>query len=320
MSCLPVKISVIVPVYNVEQYLSTCLNSCIHQTLYDIEIICVNDGSTDNSLAILQEFAKKDSRVVIVDKANGGLSSARNAGVRKACGKKIMFLDSDDYLEPNACERVWLETLEGDADVVVFGTNIFPLDPEPNQWLYDTLNIYTHRYWGFTPEVLFDEPGAKPFVWRQAYDRKFFTKFGLSFDENVKFGEDMVFQMEAFPHGWSFAFISDKLYNYRWYRQGSLMNSVSTDMNDKLTKHMYFVEVISDYWKRHGWIERYGSDYTRWLLEFLMPDIDTLKRDDANKQITVLKQLIQKYGLAIYLDEMPEDLRGYANTLKRQTV
>lgn len=320
MSSLPVKISIIVPVYNVEQYLSTCLNSCIHQTLYDIEIICVNDGSTDNSLAIVQEFAKRDSRIVVVDKANGGLSSARNAGVRKACGKKIMFLDSDDYLEPNACERVWLETLEGDADVVIFGTNIFPLDPEPNQWLYDTLKIWTHRYWGFTPEVLFEEAGAKPFVWRQAYDRKFFTQFGLTFDENVKFGEDMVFQMEAFPHGWSFAFISDKLYNYRWYRPGSLMNSVSTDMNDKLTKHMYFVEVISDYWKKHGWIERYGMDYTKWLLEFLMPDIDTLKRDDANKQMVVLKQLMLRYELMSYLDDMPEDLRGYANAVKRQTV
>ena len=320
MSSLPVKISVIVPVYNVEQCLSTCLSSCIHQTLYDIEIICVNDGSTDNSLAILQEFARRDSRIVIVDKPNGGLSSARNAGIRKATGKKLMFLDSDDYLEPNACERVWLETLEGDADVVIFGTNIFPLEPAPNQWLYDTLNIWTHRYWGFSAEVLFDEPGAKPFVWRQAYDRKFFTKFGLSFDETVKFGEDMVFQMEAFPHGWSFAFISDKLYNYRWYREGSLMNSVSGDLNDKVSKHLYFIDIICQYWKKQNWFSKYGYEYTRWALEFLMPDFDALKIEDANKHRKTLKEMLVKYDLVSCLDSMPDELRGYAESLKRQAV
>ena len=320
MSSLPVKISVIVPVYNVEQYLSTCLNSCIHQTLYDIEIICVNDGSTDNSLAILQEFARRDSRIVIVDKPNGGLSSARNAGIRKACGQKLMFLDSDDYLEPNACERVWQETLEGDADVVVFGTNIFPEDPAPNQWLYDTLNIWTHRYWGFTADVLFNEPGAKPFVWRQAYDRKFFKKFGLTFDETVKFGEDMVFQMEAFPHGWSFAFISDKLYNYRWYRKGSLMNSVSDDLNDKVAKHIYFMNIISEYWKKQNWFTKYGYEYTQWMLEFLMPDFDALKIEDANKHRKTLKEMLIKYELTSYLDGMPDHLWGYAESLKRQAV
>jgi hypothetical protein len=98
------------------------------------------------------------------------------------------------------------------------------------------------------------------------------------------------------------------------------MNSVSTDMNDKMTKHMYFLEVISDYWKRHDWFNRYGCEYTQWVLEFMMPDMDALKRNDAVKQLTALKQLLQKYELMSYLDEMPEDMRGYVNTLKRQAV
>ena len=80
------KVSVIVPVYNVEKYLSQCLDALIHQTLRDIEIICVNDGSTDNSRKILEEYKNKDSRIVIVDKENGGLSSARNAGLKVATG------------------------------------------------------------------------------------------------------------------------------------------------------------------------------------------------------------------------------------------
>ena len=83
----PVKVSIIVPVYNVSKFLSTCLCSCINQTLYEIEIVCVNDGSTDDSLKILEAFAAKDHRVKIIDKPNGGLASARNAGVKNVYSK-----------------------------------------------------------------------------------------------------------------------------------------------------------------------------------------------------------------------------------------
>ena len=89
-------ISVIVPVYNVEKYLYTCLDSILNQTYSNIEIICVNDGSTDKSRKILEEYRKKDSRIRIVDKENGGLSSARNAGMRVAKGEFYSFIDSDD--------------------------------------------------------------------------------------------------------------------------------------------------------------------------------------------------------------------------------
>ena len=102
----PVKVSVIIPVYNVEEYLPFALESCVNQTLYDVEFICVNDGSTDGSLAILNDYAKKDQRIIVVDKPNGGVSSARNKGLELACGRWIMFLDPDDYLAKNACEPV----------------------------------------------------------------------------------------------------------------------------------------------------------------------------------------------------------------------
>ena len=93
------KISVIVPIYNVEKYLAKCLDTILAQTFSDIEIICVNDGSTDNSRKILSEYAKKDSRIKIVDKKNGGLSSARNAGMKVAQGEFISFIDSDDWID-----------------------------------------------------------------------------------------------------------------------------------------------------------------------------------------------------------------------------
>lgn len=317
MNGLPVKVSVIVPVYNVERYLSACLNSCINQTLHDIEIICVNDGSTDNSLSILEKFAERDYRIKIVNKPNGGLSSARNAGIRAACGETVMFLDSDDYLAPNACERVWQETLEAPTDIVIFGTGIFPEEPHASNWHYSVLNIRSHRRWGFTPSVLFREPGAKPFVWRQAFKRKFFDEHGLEFDERVKYGEDMVFQMEAFPHGQNFSFISDKLYFYRWYREGSLMNSFRTDMDGKIAQHLGFIEYIAEYWQKQEWLKLYGKEFTQWLLEFLVPDIRGKEVQRAPEHLKQVNALLEKYDLAQYLGMVDADARTLVQTLKR---
>ena len=100
-------VSIIVPVYNVEKYLRECLESIINQTFQDIEIICVNDGSTDNSRKILTEYAQTDSRIKITDKENGGLSSARNAGLKIAQGEFISFIDSDDWVDKTMIEKLY---------------------------------------------------------------------------------------------------------------------------------------------------------------------------------------------------------------------
>lgn len=314
----PVKVSVIVPVYNVEKYLSTCLTSCINQTLYDIEIICVNDGSTDNSLNILKEFAEADNRIIIVDKENGGLSSARNAGIKAACGNIIMFLDSDDYLSLNACERVWVETLQAPTDIIVFGTNIFPLTPEPSNWHRQVLTVTTRRYSQFTPDVLFCETAAKPFVWRQAFAKKLFDEHGLFFNEDVKYGEDMVFQLEMFPHAENFAFISDCLYNYRWYREGSLMSSLRDDIDQRITEHMSFVEIITEYWKNQGWLELYGTDYVEWILSFLVVDIKNKEVQKENEHFERLNEILTKYGLKKHLRKVTPYFRTFVKMLPKK--
>ena len=120
------KISVIIPVYNVEKFLRECLDSVVNQTMRDIEIICVNDGSTDGSLDILKEYAKKDDRIIVINQTNGFVESARNNGLKIAKGEYIQFVDSDDYLELNACETAYNYALQYKADVVVFGYKNFP--------------------------------------------------------------------------------------------------------------------------------------------------------------------------------------------------
>lgn len=115
------KVSIIVPVYNVEKYLSHCLDSLINQTLKDIEIIVVNDGATDNSPKIIEKYAQKDSRIRVVNQKNQGLSGARNSGVKIANGDYISFVDSDDWLDVNFIEKLYSSAIKNNADIAVGG-------------------------------------------------------------------------------------------------------------------------------------------------------------------------------------------------------
>lgn len=115
------KISIIVPVYNMERYLEECLESIKAQTFTDWECLVVNDGSADRSLEIMQKIAEEDSRFRVIDKSNGGLSSARNAGLREIKGKYVGFVDSDDWIEPKMFETLYLQITKNDADIAQVG-------------------------------------------------------------------------------------------------------------------------------------------------------------------------------------------------------
>ena len=118
------KVSIIIPIYNVEQYLPKCLDSVINQTYKNLEIICVNDCSLDDSLEICQQYATKDSRIKIIDrKQNGGLSATRNSGLEVASGEYVYFIDSDDYIDLDYIEKMVSEAIKNDAKVVL-NTNI----------------------------------------------------------------------------------------------------------------------------------------------------------------------------------------------------
>ena len=112
-----VKVSIIVPVYNSEKYLKKCIESIQKQTLKDMQIILINDGSTDNSLSICKEYQKRDNRIEVIDKANMGVSSARNTGIEAAIGEYIGFVDADDWIEPEMYENMYHQVKQMQADV-----------------------------------------------------------------------------------------------------------------------------------------------------------------------------------------------------------
>ncbi|MBR5318649.1 MAG: glycosyltransferase family 2 protein [Peptococcaceae bacterium] len=293
------KISIIIPVYNVENYLGRCLESVLNQTLMDIEIICVNDGTKDNSVSIIEDYMKIDNRICLVNKENGGLSSARNAGIKQATGEYLIFLDSDDYLSVNACERVYIERLENNADIIVFGSHIFPTIPYPNDWLRKVLSPKTKFYKQFEPDALFKHQGATPFVWRNCIKRSFLEKTDILFDESIRFGEDLIFQLCLFPQAGSIAFIADKLYNYRWYREGSLMETVGRDFEQKFKLHIGMVRIITDYWQEKGFLKLYGAEYLSWITRFLLVDLCEAKFSNKKQYAREIYKILENADVLV---------------------
>lgn len=143
-----VTVSVIVPVYNTEAYLNRCLDSILNQTFHDFELIIVDDGSSDNSLAICEEYARSDNRIVLIHKENGGLASARQAGLNKAKGKYSMQIDSDDWIELDTIEKMILTAENEGADIVICDMSIdykkynVKLDRKPKSFDYDSIIHY----------------------------------------------------------------------------------------------------------------------------------------------------------------------------------
>lgn len=222
------KISIIVPVYNVEKYLRKCLDSLINQTYKNIEIICVNDGSTDHSFNILKEYADNDQRIIIVDKKNGGLSDARNDGIAKATGEYMMFVDSDDWIDLETCQRSLDAMLKYSVDVVMWSyMREFSHKSLPkivfNEDCYfntnDTKYKLYRRLFGLYREELRHPENADAIVtvWGKLY------KSHLIIDNDIKFVdvktvgscEDGLFNIEVFNHVKSAFFINETLYHYR---------------------------------------------------------------------------------------------------------
>lgn len=271
------RLSVVLPVYNVEKYLPACLESVRGQSVRDLEIICVDDGSTDRSRVILDMAAAVDDRVVVVGKPNGGLSSARNAGLKAATGDVVMFVDSDDYLHRRAVETVLAAFEETGAEIVTFGAWVTPASLT-TPWLERTLSPRRVTYDGFDPDVLFVE-ASRPFVWRSAFTREFLTREALEFDESVKFGEDQVFAFASYPLSRRTALIPDKLYYYRVSRPDSLMASRFSDRATMMTEHHHITRVILDLWRDRGWLDTHRARMLEWVLEFLADEAVTAEGD-----------------------------------------
>lgn len=271
------RISVLVPVYNVEGYLDACLGSLEDQSLADIDIICVNDGSTDGSRAVLARWQKRDPRVRVIDKPNGGLSSARNAGIDAATTEYVCFLDSDDRFHPNACAEMVRLLDQTGADVLTFGATLYPPNTR-DSWLERVLSPRDAVFDGYDSELMFHE-ASRPFTWRTACRREFLVEKGIRFEEDVRFGEDQLFDFAIYPRASRTALSSEKLYEYRVAREGSLMARMNADVTAKMLEHVNIVDHILNDWERGGFMGMDDENLIEFIMEFVMRE--AIRQDDA---------------------------------------
>lgn len=297
------RISVVVPVYNVADCLDACMESLRAQTLEDIEIICVNDGSTDDSRSVLDAWAARDSRICVVDKQNGGLSSARNAGIRAARSPYVCFLDSDDRFHARACEEMVRILENTGADVLTFGSTWTPED-EGYPWLEWALSPRDAEFDAFDPDLLFKE-ASRPFAWRTACRTGFLLGNDLFFDETVKFGEDQVWHFAIYPRSKKTVLSSAKLYEYRLARPGSLMSTVRDDFFIKMSEHVKILDAIFLDWERGGFLDRWPAEMVAFALDFAL--YDALKLSDGEYQEVArgVEALLRRYWTATYVAGLP---------------
>ncbi len=205
-------VSVIIPIYNVEQYIEKCLDSVINQTYKDLEIICVNDCSPDNSAQILLEYAQRDTRIKIVNREkNGGLSAARNTGLDEAKGEYVYFIDSDDWIDLDYIEKMVSAITFSKTDVVVNTNVIQEFENKPSKKLvFGDLEIEENAF--------VDADNAINNImwasWAQLWDRKFLVKNDLGFLEGHIY-EDMHFSPVAYSYMDKIYAIAASAYHYR---------------------------------------------------------------------------------------------------------
>lgn len=215
------KISVIVPVYNVEKYLKRCIDSILNQTYKNLEIILIDDGSTDNSLEICEIYKKKDERIILIHKKNSGLGLTRNVGMENSTGKYIMFVDSDDYLDTNMIENLYNDLIKNKADTCIGGfKRVFDksTDVYENKYAgrifegHDTTNIVLAKMLGKNSQI---DDHIEMSAWKTLFSKNIIEENNIKFPSEREFiSEDIIFNTEYFPNAQRVYMSSNIGYNY----------------------------------------------------------------------------------------------------------
>ena len=240
-----VKISIIVPIYNSEKFLKKCLNSLVNQTMQEIEIICVNDGSTDDSSRILKEYSDIDKRVIIINQENSGVSQARNNAIKIAKGKFLLFIDSDDWLDVDACQIVYNIAKQYEVDVVMFACVLeyanktlykYAFDEELIIYNNEECEILHRRHSGMINEELL-YPEKQDYLCSSCtklYKRDIIVDNNILFKDLSEIGsyEDGLFNLYYFNYVRHAVYINNSLYHYRKDNESSNTSSYKPNLTD----------------------------------------------------------------------------------------
>lgn len=244
------KFSIIIPVYNVEQFLAKCLDSVLGQSFDDFEVIAVNDGSTDNSKQILEKYTSKSRKLKVINQINKGLGGARNTGIKEAAGEYLLLLDSDDYLEVNTLQLLGEFLEQYQLDILAFDCN--KVDLNGNLIERITITDYQEKYTELSRKqfMLFE-----PTACTKVYKRRLFVDNGIMFPERLWY-EDLATVFRIVPYANKIGYLKEACYNYV-QQPNSITHSVNTK---RMMEIMDAVDTEVNFYKKMGLFEAYYKE------------------------------------------------------------
>ncbi|MEI0606088.1 glycosyltransferase family 2 protein [Brachyspira pulli] len=265
-------VSIIIPVYNVSKYLRTCLDSVINQTYKDLEIICINDGSTDDSLEILKEYSNKDNRIIIIDKKNAGVSAARNDGIEKSSGEYLFCMDSDDYIDNDFIEVFYNNAKKNNSDLVVLST-----------------------FWNLYKRINKDYHSALPtwsmFIKKSILDTYKYLRYPL----NVQPGEDGIFSHELLMYTKNVSFEYTTNYHYV-KRPGQDSQRAVKEPKILLNAIPKWFELLEDFYTKYNFWETKSLSFAKYIEgeAFLAFRTKNFTTDDERKVFSTIKNTLSR--------------------------
>lgn len=280
------KVSVVVPIYNVEKYIKKCLDSLVNQTLQEIQIILVNDGSTDESGNIAKEYASKyTNKIIYLEKENGGLSDARNFGMRYTEGEYIAFLDSDDYVENTMYEEMYNKALQENSDYVECDF----LWEYPDKVKKDKRIPYSNK-----KEML---TNVRVVAWNKLIKREILEKNNISFPKGLRY-EDIEFTYKLIPYLNKVSYVDKEFVHYVQRN-----NSIANVQNERTAEVFTIFDNIIKYYQEKGFYEEYKEEleysYSRILLCSSLKRICKIKDSKTRKKLIkeTFEKLYQQFPL-----------------------
>ena len=288
MSSIP-AISIIIPVYNVEKYLEECLDSLLSQSLNNIEILCINDGSTDRSLDILQQYAKKDIRLKILNQQNSGSGIARNKGMEQAKGDYLVFLDSDDFFDPTFIEEMYSRALQTESDVVI--CNFFEFDNTKkiaNAKTVDPLFLALSEKSFFSPEQIseniFNIFSFSP--WNKIYRRRFIQKQQICY-QSLSSCNDLFFTCSALAVAERISVVNKNLVYWRTNRPDSITTLRKTSLS--ITNAYKAWKKVKSFLEENFLYEKFRKSFVNASSESFLYELNCLTLTNQIKTLYLLK-------------------------------
>lgn len=287
-------VSVIIPIYNVEKYVSECLDSIINQSYQHLEIICVNDGSTDSSGAIAQEYARQDSRIIYIEQENKGGGVARNVGLDNARGEWVLIFDADDYMRPFAIESLLQRALETKAHIVIAQSEeLKDKDISPMEWalcldLLPQKAVFNYKDLG---DYIFGF--CVGWAWDKFYNRSFIESYALRF-ENIKSpSDDLCFTFMSLVRADSMSVCPKVLFTHRKHS-----TSLESTRDKNPTLFLQSVQVFKSQLIEAELYSQVEKSFVNWTLNFCLWHLNTLTDEAHYVLFAALKKAFFELGLA----------------------